>query len=52
MPFGKIAAINTDKGFGFITPDGEREDLFFHCSTFTGDFDALTKGKYVKFVRD
>jgi CspA family cold shock protein len=40
----------TDKGFGFITPDGEDKDLFFHSSALVGvTFDELRAGDKVSF---
>lgn len=47
---GKIKRL-TDKGFGFITPDGgEGKDLFFHSSALQGvEFTALQEGDAVSF---
>ena len=40
----------TDKGFGFITPDGESKDLFFHSSALVDvTFDELEIGDKVSF---
>jgi cold shock protein len=40
----------TDKGFGFITPDGEEKDLFFHSNSLVGvRFDELKEGDKVTF---
>ncbi len=40
----------TDKGFGFITPDGEAKDVFFHSSALVGvAFDELQVGDKVSF---
>ena len=38
---GTIKPIQPDKTFGFITPDGESKDVFFHES-------ALGEGKTIK----
>jgi len=47
---GKIKRL-TEKGFGFITPDGgEGKDLFFHSSALQGvEFTALQEGDAVSF---
>jgi len=40
----------TDRGFGFISRDGETKDLFFHSSDLIGvEFDALQIGATVTF---
>ena len=37
-------------GFGFITPEGESKDLFFHASDLEGvDFESLNEGDVVSF---
>lgn len=40
----------TDKGFGFISREGEAKDLFFHSNDLVGvTFDALAEGTTVTF---
>ncbi len=46
---GKIKN-KTDRGFGFITPDGQDKDVFFHTSALNGvAFDDLREGDTVSF---
>jgi len=40
----------TDKGFGFISREGEAKDLFFHSKELVGvTFDELRTGDQVSF---
>ena len=40
----------TDKGFGFITPDDEEKEIFFHSSALVGvTYDELNVGDTVSF---
>ena len=40
----------TDRGFGFISRDGETKDLFFHSKDLSGvTFDELQVGDVVSF---
>ena len=40
----------TDKGFGFITVDGQDKDLFFHSNSLVGvSFNELQEGDKVTF---
>ncbi len=49
MQNGTIARI-MDKGFGFISREGEDKDLFFHANEVTGtDFNDLREGDSVTF---
>ena len=46
---GKIKT-KTDRGFGFISRDGEVKDLFFHSNDLSGvTFDELQVGEAVTF---
>jgi CspA family cold shock protein len=49
MPEGTIARL-TDKGFGFISREGEEKDLFFHSNDLEGvDYRDLNEGDKVTF---
>ena len=42
--------VKTDRGFGFISRDGEVKDLFFHSTDLNGvTFDELQVGDAVTF---
>ncbi len=50
MAEGTIRSIRDDRGFGFIRPDGEAQDLFFHASTVQAiAFEQLREGQRVAF---
>ncbi|MFA6364862.1 MAG: cold shock domain-containing protein [Candidatus Paceibacterota bacterium] len=43
----------TDKGFGFITIEGEAKDLFFHSNELVGvAFEDLKRGDKVTFEKE
>ena len=49
MQEGTIAGL-TDKGFGFISREGEEKDLFFHKNELKDvEFDQLREGDKVTF---
>ena len=49
MQEGTIARL-TDRGFGFISQEGEEKDLFFHANELQGtDFNDLREGDKVTF---
>ena len=46
---GIIKAL-TDKGFGFITIEGQEKDLFFHSNSLVGvQFNELREGDILSF---
>lgn len=50
MQSGTIKTIVADKGFGFISREGETKDLFFHSNDVTGaTFAELKVGDNVQF---
>ncbi len=50
MATGQIKRLERDRGFGFIRPTGEAEDVFFHSTGLQGlIFDNLNEGQNVEF---
>lgn len=48
---GTIKKLN-EKGFGFITPEGESKDVFFHRNDLVdADFNNLREGDKVTFEK-
>ena len=49
MEKGTIARL-TDRGFGFISREGEEKDLFFHSNELQGvEFNDLKEGDQLEF---
>lgn len=47
---GTVKWFNTEKGFGFITPENGGKDLFVHFSGIVGEhFRTLNEGDKVEF---
>jgi cold shock CspA family protein len=48
---GTVKNVVIDRGFGFITPHGPGDDLFFHCKSIAPDlaFDEQLKGRRVAY---
>lgn len=50
MEQGKISRIMRDRGFGFISREGQDKDLFFHSKELQGvTFEELKEGDSVQF---
>ena len=50
MLVGKVKWFNQDKGFGFITSDADRKDIFVHFSAIqSSGFKTLNDGDNVSF---
>ena len=50
MAIGTVKWFNSEKGFGFITPDEGGEDLFVHFSAIQGQgYKTLDEGQRVEF---
>lgn len=50
MAQGTVKWLNSEKGFGFIAPDGGAKDVFVHRSEFQGDgFRSLEENQRVQF---
>jgi len=50
MTVGTVKWFNADKGFGFITPDGDGPDVFAHFSAISANgFRSLEENQRVEF---
>ncbi len=47
---GTLKFFNSQKGFGFITPDNGGKDLFVHANNVNGDPQSLREGQKVEYV--
>jgi CspA family cold shock protein len=50
MTIGTVKFFNTDKGFGFIAPEGGGKDVFVHASAIeAAGMSSLVEGQRVSF---
>jgi len=50
MMTGSVKWFNNAKGYGFVTPDGQNEDVFVHFSAIDMDgYKTLKEGQKVEF---
>ncbi|HEX9246073.1 MAG: cold-shock protein [Bacillati bacterium ANGP1] len=50
MPLGIVKWFNSEKGYGFITPDDGGKDLFVHFSGIEGEgYKSLNEGQKVEY---
>ena len=50
MPRGTIKTIVAERGYGFIRPDKEKSDIFFHLSALLDcQFEDLQVGQAVRY---
>jgi cold shock protein len=48
---GTVKFFNSQKGFGFITPDTSGEDLFVHVNNLEGGQQSLNEGQKVEYSK-
>ena len=49
-PKGTVKFFNSQKGFGFITPDLGGKELFVHVNSLAGGTQSLSEGQKVEYV--
>ncbi len=49
---GKVKFFNSQKGFGFITPDSGGKELFVHVNSLAGGTQTLREGQDVEYVEE
>lgn len=46
---GKVKFFNSQKGFGFITPNSGGKELFVHINSLESGTDSLSEGQIVEY---
>jgi len=46
---GTVKFFNSQKGFGFITPEAGGKELFVHVNSLDGDTQSLNEGQNVEY---
>ena len=49
---GTVKFFNSQKGFGFITPDSGGKELFVHANSLEGGTHSLSEGQKVEYVEE
>ncbi len=49
---GTVKFFNSNKGFGFITPESGGKDLFVHVNSLAGGTQSLSEGQSVEYVEE
>ena len=49
---GKVKFFNSQKGFGFITPDSGGKELFVHVNSLEVGTDSLSEGQKVEYAEE
>ncbi|NGX36546.1 MAG: Cold shock protein CspA [Candidatus Anoxychlamydiales bacterium] len=49
---GTVKFFNSQKGFGFITPDSGGKELFVHANSLEGGTVSLNEGQKVEYVEE
>jgi cold shock CspA family protein len=47
---GVVAGVVAEKNYGFISPDDNGPQLFFHRTAYGGDFELVRPGRRVTYI--